>query len=134
MESTQKKTKEYDVIKKPRTNYSSNALRRAQPNVNIQQKKESITMNKIRVLSIFKLKEDDDIGRRVKTVDNFPHLLTIISDPPTSRKRAKTKGDQEQIIEEDELENYIMQGADDGGFSLDSESSIDGNEDEEMIF
>ena len=62
-------------------------------------------------------------------------MLTIISDPPTSRKRAKTKGEQEQVIqEEDEIENYIMQGADDGGFSLDSESSIDGNEDEEQIF
>lgn len=44
-----------DVIKKPRTNYSKNVLRRAVPNVNIQAKKESITMSKLRVLTFMKL-------------------------------------------------------------------------------
>ena len=61
---------ELDVIIKPRTNYSSNALRRALPNVNIQQKKESITMVKLKVLTCMKLNHKDGalLPRKVKTV------------------------------------------------------------------
>jgi hypothetical protein len=43
---------------KPRTNYSSNVLRRAlPPGVNIQHKKDSITMVKLKVLTSLKLGE-----------------------------------------------------------------------------
>lgn len=48
-----------DVIKKPRTSYSIKVLRRAVPNVNIQLKKESITMVKLKVLTILKLPRDE---------------------------------------------------------------------------
>jgi hypothetical protein len=60
-----------DVIRKPRTNYSNNILRVVQPNVNIQQKKESITMLKLKVLTLMKLhppKDGDSLPRKVKTV------------------------------------------------------------------
>ena len=63
-----------DVIKKPRTNYSSNVLRRAlPPGVNIQQKKDSITMVKLKVLTQLKFGKDyahagDSGPRKVKTV------------------------------------------------------------------
>lgn len=41
---------------KPRTNYSSNVLRRAlPPGVSIQQKKDSITMVKLKVLTQLRL-------------------------------------------------------------------------------
>jgi hypothetical protein len=48
-----------EVIKKPRTNYSNTVLRRAVPNVNIQLKKESITMVKLKVLTALKLPKDE---------------------------------------------------------------------------
>lgn len=47
-----------DVIKKPRTNFSSNVLRRAIPNMNIQDKIGSISMNKLNVLSTMRLGND----------------------------------------------------------------------------
>ena len=48
-----------EVIKKPRTNYSNTVLRRAVPNVNLQLKKESITMVKLKVLTTLKLPKED---------------------------------------------------------------------------
>lgn len=73
MESSQ----QVDVIKKPRTTYSSNVLRRAVPNVNIQLKKESITMVRLKVLTVLKLSKDEQLARRVKTVDNIPKILSF---------------------------------------------------------
>lgn len=72
----------YDVIKKPRNNYSSHALRRAVPNIIIQQKKESITMNRFKMLSFLKPDKGDKLGRKVKTVENIPKILTILPGPP----------------------------------------------------
>jgi hypothetical protein len=79
-----------DVIKKPRTNYSKNVLRRAVPNVNIQEKKESITMSKLKVLTMLKLQKSDDTSRKVKTVDNIPKILTIVAGS-TKRRGSKTR-------------------------------------------
>jgi hypothetical protein len=42
---------DYDVIKKPRTNFSNNVLRRAVPKINIQDKISSISSNNLNVLS-----------------------------------------------------------------------------------
>jgi hypothetical protein len=69
---------------KPRTNYSSNVLRRAVPNVNIQQKKDSITMIKLKVLTQLKLggnRGDDhhQVPRKVKTVQQIPKILSFVS-------------------------------------------------------
>ena len=65
------------MIKKPRTTYSSTVLRRAVPNVNIQLKKESITMVRLKVLTVLKLSKDEQLARRVKTVDNIPKILSF---------------------------------------------------------
>lgn len=71
------------MIKKPRTNYSSNVLRRVLPNVNIQQKKESLTMMKLKVLTSLKLHKGEGssgmLPRKVKTVQQIPKILSIIS-------------------------------------------------------
>lgn len=72
----------FDVIKKPRNNYSSHALRRVVPNINIQQKKESITSSKLRIRSFLRPISNDEIDRRVKTVENIPKILTILPGPP----------------------------------------------------
>lgn len=85
----------FDFIMKPRTNYSSNVLRRALPGVNIQHKKDSITMTKLKVLTSLRLGESrgGDTGhqmpRKVKTVQQIPKMLSIIS--PSSGKKG---GDQ----------------------------------------
>ena len=68
-----------DVIKKPRTNYSNNVLRRAVPNVNIQLKKESITMVKLKVLTFLKLPKEEQLARRVRTVDEIPKIISFVS-------------------------------------------------------
>ena len=44
-----------DVIKKPRTNFSNVALRRVIPNINIQDKINSISLNKLNVLTAMRL-------------------------------------------------------------------------------
>ena len=75
-----------DVIKKPRTTYSNNVLRRAVPNVNIQLKKESITMIKLKVLTILKIPKEEDVNRRVKTVDIIPKILSFVSNPKHGRQ------------------------------------------------
>jgi len=66
-----------EVVKKPRTNYSSTVLRRAVPNVNIQMKKESITMIRLKVLTVLNLSKDEQLARKVKTVDNIPKILSF---------------------------------------------------------
>ena len=40
-----------DIIRKPRTNFSNSVLRTVVPNLNIQEKLSSISMNKLNVLS-----------------------------------------------------------------------------------
>jgi hypothetical protein len=79
MESSPSQQHEIDIIRKPRTTYSSNVLRRAVPNINLQQKKESITMVKLKVLTALKLPKDGQQSRRVKTVEQLPKILSIIS-------------------------------------------------------
>lgn len=46
---------DYDVIKKPRTNFTNNVLRRAIPKMNINDKINSISVNKLNVLSQLRL-------------------------------------------------------------------------------
>ena len=50
-----KASDDFDIIKKPRTNFTNNVLRRAIPNINIQDKIGSISMNKLNVLSAMRL-------------------------------------------------------------------------------
>jgi hypothetical protein len=68
-----------EIIKKSRTNYSNTVLRRAVPNVNLQLKKESITMVKLKVLTTLKLPKEEQLGRRVRTVDVIPKIISFVS-------------------------------------------------------
>lgn len=139
------------MVKKPRTTYSSNVLRRAVPNVNIQLKKESITMVKLKVLTILKLPKEDQASRRVKTVDNIPKILSFVSHNERSHGK---KGHQQsraidlmdKILEDSEEESKKSKLPDDNGAqrmdsrmdmlslgSSDEGSSIDGGEDDDEI-
>jgi hypothetical protein len=77
-----------DIIKKPRVNYSNTILRRTQaPNVDILKKMQSITMAKLRVFTFLHLKrEGEEHFRKVRTVDNIPKILTIISGTKRRKK------------------------------------------------
>lgn len=115
-------SQEFDVIKKPRNNYSSHALRRAVPNINIQQKKESITMHRLKMLSFLKPDKHEDLGRKVKTVENIPKILTILPGPP-ERHYMQIDEEDEEILD---TNNDILEKQ-----SQSSGSSIDGDEDDE---
>ncbi len=72
---------DYDIIKKPRTNFTNNALRRAIPNINIQDKIGSISMNKLNVLSAMRLGPTDGGNqnknvsqKKVHTLSNIPKI------------------------------------------------------------
>jgi len=68
-----------DIIKKPRTNFTNNVLRRAIPNMNIQDKIGSISMNKLNVLSAMRLggtagSVNGFDSKKIKTVNNLPKV------------------------------------------------------------
>ena len=133
-----------DVIKKPRTLYSKSVLRMAVPNVNIQQKKESITMNKLRVLTFLNPTDRDEMNRKVKTVDNIPKILTIVANDRRKGKGGKLGskfniGDHHSIKEkkdEDDSRNEMDDRRSDDDGSSNSGSSIDGDleEDDQKLF
>jgi len=73
------------VIKKPRTKFTTNVLRRAIPDLNIQDKIGSISLNKLNVLSAMRLgptagsetQINSSTTKKVKTVMNLPRMLSI---------------------------------------------------------
>ena len=120
----------FDIINKPRTNYSNNVLRRAVPNANILKKIESISMSKLRVLTYLKFQGDGEKHRRVRTVDTIPKILTIV--PGLKRNNMGSIAampDPDQVIPESDDEESKQDDALEG---LSSDSSVDGeNEDDE---
>ena len=76
---------DFDVIKKPRTNFTNNVLRRAIPNINIQDKIGSISMNKLNVLSAMRLgptggsQVNFGDSKKVHTVSNLPKIQSLDS-------------------------------------------------------
>ena len=72
-----------DLVMKPRTNFTNNVLRRAIPNINIQDKIGSISMNKLNVLSAMRLSDDGSHQQRevkkVRTVSNLPKVMSLDS-------------------------------------------------------
>jgi len=74
---------EFDVIKKPRTKFTNNVLRRAIPHINIQDKIGSISMNKLNVLSAMRLGSGGSSGgfvsKKIKTVSNLPKIHSLDS-------------------------------------------------------
>lgn len=73
------------MIKKPRTKFTTNVLRRAIPDLNIQDKIGSISLNKLNVLSAMRLgptagsetQINSSATKKVKTVMNLPRMLSI---------------------------------------------------------
>ena len=73
------------MIKKPRTKFTTNVLRRAIPDLNIQDKIGSISLNKLNVLSAMRLgptagsetQINSSTTKKVKTVMNLPRMLSI---------------------------------------------------------
>ena len=138
---------ELDVITKPRTNYSSQILRRAVPNINIQSKRESITMAKLKVLSYLKFNMGDSAPRKVKTVQQIPKILTIISNDHEMRHMDSHDNKMEGGLRQgylqriEEREDDVSQGGGYAGpskiissssdFGSSDDSSIDGGMDED---
>ena len=94
---------DFDIIKKPRTNFTNNVLRRAIPNINIQDKIGSISMNKLNVLSAMRLGPTGgsqvslNDSKKVKTVSNLPKVQSLDSRMmndilPRKNKRASNTG------------------------------------------
>lgn len=71
----------FDVIVKPRTNYSSNVLRRVIPNFNKQDKVNTISLNKLNVLSQLRLENTNPQGKvqKVFTVSAMPKVKSLDS-------------------------------------------------------
>ena len=108
----------------------------AVPNVNIQQKKESITMNKLRVLTFLHPKDHDGLSRKVRTVDNIPKILTIVANDKKSKKILEKMSSKLHLqdgkvikeMDEDDSKNNMDSSDED-----DDDSSIDGDlEDDEQ--
>jgi hypothetical protein len=96
-----------DVIKKPRTNFTSNVLRRAIPNINIQDKIGSISMNKLNVLSAMRLGggtgsyNNLDSSKITRSVNNLPKVLSLDSRMMNSilpGKTTKKKSDLQMAV------------------------------------
>ncbi len=88
---------EFDIIKKPRTKFTSNVLRRAIPKLNIQDKIGSISMNKLSVLSAMRLggggsSQSRMAPKKINTVAILPKAMSLDSGslgaimPQTSKK------------------------------------------------
>jgi hypothetical protein len=82
MDSSLVNEEEYDIIKKPRTNFTNNALRRAIPNLNVQDKLGSISMNKLNVLSAMRLgtgSQSTYIDKKIRSVSSLPKMQSLDS-------------------------------------------------------
>ena len=70
---------DYDIIKKPRTQFSSNVLRRAIPKLNTQEKINTISMNSLNVLSQMRLHAPKEGNSKVLSVNNLPKIQSMDS-------------------------------------------------------
>ena len=152
---------DYDVIKKPRTNFTNNVLRRAIPKMNINDKINSISVNKLNVLSQLRLDPTNGANqqafgnKKVRTLNELPKVLSLdarvmndILPPKKARKKSSLNGiDTAKIHQKAELEGIIEGKAGDediddqdesGSSQSDSESggsSIDmDGEDEDKLY
>lgn len=104
-------------------------------------------MVKLKVLTALKLPKDEQISRRVRTVDAIPKILSFVSHQQNKdRRRSKLLLDNFERIQEDEEEESKKsrvnersnsRGSRGRGLSLDSSddgSSIDAGDDEDQIY
>lgn len=71
---------ELDIIKKPRTQYSSNILRRVIPNFNKKDKLSSISMNGLNVISALRLGtggSNNNMKQKIFTVNSLPKIQSL---------------------------------------------------------
>uniref|UniRef100_A0A7S3N2S9 FCP1 homology domain-containing protein n=1 Tax=Strombidium inclinatum TaxID=197538 RepID=A0A7S3N2S9_9SPIT len=146
---------DFDIIKKPRTKFTSNVLRRAIPKLNIQDKIGSISMNKLNVLSVMRLgstsgSNEKYVPKKINTVAILPKIMSLDSGslqnimPSNSKKPSSSaigKPDVGQakpleIIRDDDEsddENDENESNDDSSGSSDSSFGLD-NDDEEKLY
>jgi hypothetical protein len=82
MNKSETDTFEYDIIRKPKTKFTANVLRRAIPNINIQDKIGTISMNKLNIFSTFRLaggNSQPEITKKVRSVATLPKMLSFDS-------------------------------------------------------
>lgn len=71
---------EYDVIMKPRTNFSCNVLRKVIPAFNVQDKIGTISMSKIKILSSMRLADAGvPHSPKIRTVASMPKIQSLDS-------------------------------------------------------
>jgi hypothetical protein len=92
-------------------------------------------MNKIRILSFLRPLKNDELYRKVKTVDNIPKILTIVSTSLHHHKH--NEYNEKNPIKEEEEDDLMVanqrspESKDPFGSSDSDDSSIDYNEDDE---
>lgn len=96
-----------DIIRKPRTNFSSNVLRRAVPVLNVKDKIGSISINNLGVLSAMRIGPTGgssyDIGgqKKVYTLTYLPKVQSLDSGMISSELK-RSKKDQAKNIQRNE--------------------------------
>ena len=70
---------ELDIIRKPRTNFSSKVLRKVVPNMNVMNRVASISMNKLNIMSSLNLYcgPSDDKIVKIHTVQEIPKMHSM---------------------------------------------------------
>ena len=123
----------YDVIKKPRTQFSSNVLRRAIPKMNAQDKVSTMSMNGLNMLSALRLndpmKSNASISnpKAVFSVSCLPRMISLDSKAINKNILADESGGPTQAnAGKQEPVNKKLAGISEGS---DSEGSSDDNED-----
>ncbi len=147
---------EFDIIKKPRTKFTSNVLRRAIPKINIQNRIGTISMNGLNVLSAIRLgsasgSNEKFAPKKIKTVSILPKITSLdpgslqnimpsTSKKPSSSAIGKPEGNQAKQLEVIEAEDSGDDDDDDEEKSNDdssgSSSSSFGldNDDEDKLY
>ena len=70
-----------DEIKKPRTQFSSNALQRVTKNVDLASKIQTISLNKVNVVSRLNLSTSQGLfyDKKIRTVERLPKVMSLDS-------------------------------------------------------
>ena len=70
-----------EIIAKPRTKFSSNALQRVSKHVDLASKIQTMSLNKVNVISRLNLASSQGliIDKKVHTVERLPKILTFDS-------------------------------------------------------
>lgn len=86
-------TGDYDIITKPRTKFSSNALSRVTKHVDLATKIQTISLNKVNVVSRLNLSQSQGIifDKKIRTVNRLPKVMTLDSQGFDNKLASKKK-------------------------------------------